>query len=335
MTFGYEWQQMKRSSDREQIYADTNTGRISANLRPNKRVQFRAAYQLSRQAGDNYSPFAPLNATERPDDAAADALLGQLPQLRKYDEAHFWRNEASLISRFMLLENLDATVSMGFSDSNYDSSPYGLKDWKDWNAGTDLAYHAFEWLSFTAGYEFQYTHANQNNRLRLMDPTGTFAIDTPLNDWSSSWHARMQNVHAGVDVTVIPKVVDVHFAYGIQLSRDRTDTYGVTGGPFLVGLNFPTDNNTLQFFTTRIDYHVTEMLTLRAAWRWERFDINDFRRNSAFLPFNASSNSGFCYDNCATFSGTGAIAPATNVFLGDQVQDYNVNIVGFSAVLNF
>jgi len=32
---------------------------------------------------------------------------------------------------------------------------------------------------------------------------------------------------------------------------------------------------------------------------------------------------------------TGAVSPSTMVFLGDQIGSYNVNIVGFSAVLQF
>ena len=32
---------------------------------------------------------------------------------------------------------------------------------------------------------------------------------------------------------------------------------------------------------------------------------------------------------------SGAVSPSTMVFLGNQIGNYNVNIVGFSAVLKF
>jgi hypothetical protein len=68
------------------------------------------------------------------------------------------------------------------------------------------------------------------------------------------------------------------------------------------------------------------MLTLRAAWRWERFDIQNFRQNNSFAAFNPFSN---------VNTMTGAVSPSTMVFLGNQIGNYNVNIVGFSAVLKF
>lgn len=324
MTLGYEWEQWKRSSNRERIYADTNTGRISANLRPNERIQLRATYELSARAGSDYRPYAPLAASVPAEDVATDKLTGQFALLRKFDQANRWRNEANLLAQIMLTESLDATIAGGFGNNSYDASKYGLQDWQDWNIGIDLGYKPFDWLGFKAGYDYQDVRADQKDRLRNV--AGGVAIDNPINDWWSRWHATMQNAYAGMDVTVVPRYVDVHFGYGLQLSRDRTSTNGVSGGPFRVDLNWPTDTNTLQYVTTRIDYHVTEMLTLRAAWRWERFDIHDFRRSSSFYPYNPNSN---------VTTATGAISPSTDVFLGDRPEDYNVNIVGFSAILSF
>jgi MtrB/PioB family decaheme-associated outer membrane protein len=324
MTLGYEWDYWKRSADRERTYQNTNTGTLSANFRPDPHVQIRASYALSGRNGTDYNPEAPLQATLPADQVEAAALTGQLPQLRKYDQANYWRNQANLLAQFMLTEQLDATLSWGFGNNSYDQSSYGLQNWQDWNVGGDLVYRPLDWLGLRAGYEYQAIQADQQNRLRNV--SGGVAIDNPLNDWSSHWHAEMQNASAGVDVTIVRDLLDAHLTYGYQYSRDRTETNGVTGGPFLVDLNYPTDSNTLQFFTTRIDYHVTKMLTLRAAWRWERFDLQNFRQNNSFAAFNPFSN---------VNTMTGAVSPSTMVFLGNQIGNYNVNIVGFSAVLKF
>jgi MtrB/PioB family decaheme-associated outer membrane protein len=324
MTLGYEWDYWKRSADRERTYQNTQTGTLSANFRPDPHVQIRATYALSARNGTDYNPIAPLQATLPADEVATAALTGQLAQLRKFDEANYWRSQASLLAQFMLTEELDATLSAGFGHNNYDQSSYGLENWQDWNAGIDLAYRPLDWLGLRAGYEYQQIQADQKDRLRNV--SGGVAIDDPINDWMSPWNAQMQNASAGFDITIVRDLLDVHFTYGYQYSRDRTRTNSIPGGPFLVALSYPTDSNTLQFLTTRIDYHVTKMLTLRAAWRWERFDLNNFRRNSSFAAFNAASN---------VNTMTGAISPSTMVFLGDQIGDYNVNIVGFSAVLKF
>jgi len=324
MTLGYEWDYWKRSADRERTYQNTHTGTLSANFRPDPHVQIRASYSLSARNGTDYNTNAPLQATLPADEVATAALTGQFPQLRKYDEANYWRNQASLLAQFMLTEQLDASLSWGFGNNSYDQSSYGLQNWQDWNAGIDLAYHPLDWLGLRAGYEYQQIQADQRNRLRNV--SGGFAIDNPINDWSSHWDAQMHNVSAGVDVTIVRDLIDAHVTYGYQYSRDQTLTDKVPGGPFLVSLNYPVDSNTLQFLTTRIDYHLTKMLTLRAAWRWERFDLSNFRRNSTFAAFNPNSN---------VNTMTGAISPSTMVFLGDQIGSYNVNIVGFSAVLQF
>jgi MtrB/PioB family decaheme-associated outer membrane protein len=324
MTLGYEWDYWKRSADRERTYQNTQTGTLSANFRPDPRVQIRASYALSARNGSDYNPNAPLQATLPPDEVEAAAQTGQLPQLRKYDEANYWRNQASLLAQFMVTEQLDATLSWGFGNNSFDQSSYGLQNWQDWNGGIDLAYRPLDWLGLHAGYEYQQIQADQRNRLRNV--SGGVAIDNPINDWPSHWHANMQNASGGIDVTIVRDLLDLHLTYGYQYSRDRTETSSVPGGPFLVDLNYPTDSNTLQFLTTRIDYHVTKMLTLRAAWRWERFDISNFRQNNSFAAFNPFSN---------VNTMTGAVSPSTMVFLGNQIGDYNVNIVGFSAVLKF
>lgn len=315
MTFGFDWDEWNRSFDREVERLNTYTGRMSLDFHPNTLMQFRATYALSGRRGSTYNP------DPRSDFEAST----QLPSLRMSDLADLWRNEVNFLGQFALLENLDSTVSFGFVSDDYEHSPYGLTARQQWNTGTDITYRPFKWLGLSAGYEYQDIYTNQKDRC-----TGVFVgcapgVGVPQDDWSSHWHTAAHNATAGIDITMIPDLLDLRVSYGFQRSNDRTTTNGVSGGPFHEPLNYPEDGDTLQYLTTRIDYHVTPHMTLRASWRWERFDIYDFRHTD-FYPFNPVSNNN---------TQTGAVSPSTNVYLGDRIGSYNVNIVGFSAIYKF
>jgi len=326
-TLGYAYEQWNRSDERERIYTRSQTGKAALDWKPVDRVQLRAHYAVSGRTGSDYRPYAPLDQRLEPTEVPDAIRVGQLADLRKYDEADLWRNEAGVLGQLLITEGLDATLTFDFQNDSYDASRYGLKSWQQWSLGGDLGYHPCERVGITAGYTFERNVAEQLQRLRNVQTVGgvSSAIDDPLNDWGSQWRMRAHDVHAGLDVVLLPKWLDARVGYGFQLSHDQTRTNGQNGGPFLVPLDYPTDDDKLQYVTAALDFHATESLTLRAAWRWEHFDITDFRHDGT-QPFMPLSN-----DN----SQTGAVSPTSNVFLGDSIEDYNVHIVGLSAIYRF
>jgi hypothetical protein len=69
---------------------------------------------------------------------------------------------------------------------------------------------------------------------------------------------------------------------------------------------------------------VNESLTLRGGYRFERFDLTDFRIDD-LDPFEEFSN----------VSGSGVVSPSRDVFLGQRIDDYEAHIFVLSMIYRF
>jgi MtrB/PioB family decaheme-associated outer membrane protein len=309
LSFGYAWERWDRSLQREVLHTDEHTARLSFDYRPTGWALLRAGYKYSGRDGSDYR--------------VGDT--GNLPGLRKFDQANRIRHGFNLMGQVSPLENLDFSVDATFNNDRYDQSSYGLQRAQDWTVGGDVAYRPLEWLAFRLGYQYEENYEKQRNRFRQPAPPPP---DDPTADWISPWHARMHNITAGLQMNLIQDLLDLDVDYAFQRSKDQSRAHGSTGsgiGSVTGATDWPADVNTLQELTTALAYHATKSITFKAYWRWERYDITDFRTDS-LLPFMPASN----------INGrTGAISPSTDVFLGNRWGDYNAHIFGLSAVYKF
>ena len=309
LNFGYAWERWDRSLQREVLHTNESTGRLSFDYRPAEWALLRAGYKYSGRDGSDYR--------------VGDT--GNVPGLRKFDQANRIRHGFNLMGQVMPLENLDLSVNANFNNDRYDQSSYGLKRAQDWSVGGDAAYRPLEWLAFRVGYQYENSYETQRNRYRNPTPPPP---DDPTADWISPWSAAMHNITAGLQLTLIPELLDLDVDYAFQRSKDQSRTHGSTGsgiGSVTGATDWPADVNTLHELATTLSYHATKALTLKASWRWERYDITDFRTD-ALLPFMVNSN---------VNSRTGVVNPSTDVFLGNRWGDYNAHIFGLSAAYKF
>ncbi len=309
LNFGYAWERWDRSLQREVLHTDEHTARLSFDYRPTGWALLRAGYEYSGRDGSDYR--------------VGDT--GNLAALRKFDQANRIRHGFLVMGQVTPLENLDFSVNANFNNDRYDQSAYGLNRAQDWSVGADTAYRPLEWLAFRLGYEYENSYETQRNRYRVPTPPPP---DDPTADWISPWNARMHNVTAGLQMTLIPNLLDLDVDYAFQRAKDQNRANGTTGsgiGSVSGATDWPVDVNTLHELTTALAYHATKSITLKAYWRWERYDITDFRTD-ALMPFMAGSS---------VNSRTGVISPSTDVFLGNQWGDYNAHIFGLSAVYKF
>jgi hypothetical protein len=260
---------------------------------------------------------------------------GQLPALRKFDEADRKRQKARLLAQIAAREDLSFGLSGGWERHDYDATRYGLKEFDGWSAGVDVDWRPLERLGVFAWYTFEELDRRQRSRWRpVAGSAPAIVVSDFVNDWKSRSSDQVQAAGLRVDVVLVPDRLDASVGFEIQDAKGITRSDDVPGflaaPPGALGagggaaFDYPTLADTLQALTTTLSYHVTERITLKGVYRYERWDVTDFRRDD-LDPFEPLSN----------VSGSSVVSPSLDVFLGDRVADYDAHLFALSVVYTF
>ncbi len=333
---GADWEQWSRSHDREVRRLDEYGGEVALDWRASPRLLFRAGYEFGIRRGTDYDTYAHLRETVLPTEFDADAVTGQFTELRKYDEADRERDEVALMARFTPHEDWMLSFSGSWKQYDYDQTLYGLTELEQLGLSGDVSWSPLPWLSISTWYAFEDIRREQTSRWR---PRGfsppIMVVDDPLNDWFSVSKDQVHAAGLRFDLVLVPDLLDATLGYTLQHARGKTRSYGVEGfAPFPPGsttaadggnaVNYPGLLDVLQSFEASLRYHVTDHLTVQGAYRFERFDLDDFRHDD-LDPFEPLSN----------ISGSGVVSPSRDVFLGNRVEDYDAHIFALSVIYHF
>lgn len=331
------WDRWSRSRDREVSKLDEYGGKLGVDLRPARWAIVRADYLLGFRNGSEYKPFDYLAATLDPGqlDDPDFASIGQLSQLRKFDEADRDRHEIKLLTQFTPRDDFDFGFSGGWGQHNYPDSDFGVRDSEYWNVGTEVGYQPVEWFSVSAWYSFEHVKLNQKSRWRPV--SGDVVTDDPVNNWDSDTIDIVHTLGASLDFVLIPEKLDLSFMYTFERGDGQTHADGaagcvpapVTGVCLPAGtaadggaaVDYPDIEDRLQIFATTLSYHVSENVTLEGMYAFEKLSLKDFRVDG-LNPYMPGSN----------VNGSGVVSPSLDVFLGDRIGDYSAHIFALSAV---
>jgi MtrB/PioB family decaheme-associated outer membrane protein len=334
------WDQWSRSRDREVSRLDEYGAKLATDLRPTSWALVRADYLFGDRNGTEYKPFDHIAATLDPGqlDDPDFANVGQLAQLRKFDEADRTRNEIKVLTQLMPRDDLDLSFSGGWALYDYPSSDFGVTKDQRWNVGTELGYQPVEWLSMSAWYTFEHMRLDQESRWRPV--SGGVVTDDPVNDWGSESTDLVHTLGVNLDFVIVPEKLDLSFGYTFERGDGQTHSNGaagcvpapVTGVCLPAGtaadggnaVNFPDIEDRLQVFSTILRYHVNENLTFEGMYAFEKLSLQDYRVDG-LNPFMPNSN----------LNGSGVVSPSLDVFLGDRLGDYSAHIFALSAIYRF
>jgi len=125
--------------------------------------------------------------------------LGQLHELRKYDEAARVRNRADVLLQIDLTDQLTFAASYGTTQDDYHESLYGLLSDINHNYRFDLTYSPRPEISLFADYGREKYRYLQRSRQRT--PTN----DSPNNDWESGIRDLVDTWGAGLNLFLFRK----------------------------------------------------------------------------------------------------------------------------------
>jgi MtrB/PioB family decaheme-associated outer membrane protein len=327
------WDQWSRSRDREVSRLDEYGAKLATDLRPARWALVRLDYLLGVREGTTYNPFDYIAASGDPNQIGDDEEFvntGQLSDLRKFDEADRQRNEVKLLTQFMPHETFDVSVSGGWSLYDYKHSSYGVDEEERWNAGLEFGYTPLEWLSMSAWYNFERVRLFQNSRWRPV--TGGVVTDDPINDWNSDSTDIIHTFGVSLDFVLVPDKLDLGFRYLFERGDGQTDSNSVPG--FVGGttdggnsVNFPDIEDRLQLFSTTLSYHLSESFTVEGTYAFEDLSLSDYRVDglNPYMPDSPVGGSGI------------PVVPSESrdIFLGDELGDYQAHIFGLSVIYKF
>jgi len=334
------WEQMSRSSDREVSTLNEFGGKLALDYRPTSWAVLRADYLLGFRDGSQYKPYDFYYATfVDPQDAADAVTTGQLAQLRKFDEANRNRHEIKALAQLIPRNDLDVSFSAGWTQYDYPDSSFGVRDDARWNIGSELTYAPIESLSISLWYDYEHSDLHQRSRWRPVG--GVTVVDDPANNWDSSSGDQIHALGANLDFAIVKDKLDFSLDYtyengngatrssaapgcvnaGVNPACLPTPGGGADGG---AAVDFPDIEDALQMLDATLSFHQSEHLTFEARYSWQKLHLQDYRIDG-LNPYMPDSN----------VNGSGVISPSTDVFLGEQIPDYNAHIIAFTAIYNF
>jgi hypothetical protein len=224
-------------------------------------------------------------------------------RLRKFDEANRDRQRADLLLQLTPLDTLTTSLTYSIREDDYTHSLFGLQKDDSWAAGIDVTWTPHERLSMSASYVREEHLAQQRSKYRA-----TGQLDNPTYDWVAKNFDAIDTFGAGVNATLIPRVLDLglnwNFSYALWRMKAFNPLDPTPAAASANAFNFPLIEDTLNRLEASLRYHFWKNWTAKLQYVFESFQKTDFRT-----------------DHLLPSEGT------TNIFLGNDLKNYDAHIL--------
>ena len=319
LTGGVGWEYWNRSDNRETPTSNEYFGKLALDVTPIDWFVGRLTWIPSVRKISDYNTDAYVQHSVIEEDPSSLAGQGQSLLLRKFDEANRNRQRIDLMLQFTPIETLTISPIGGYRYDDYPDSALGLQSAETWSLGIDIGWSPVPWLSFSAGYEYEFGKTHQQSRSR--EQTGTTIFDFPDFTWTSENVDRIQTVYAGIRATFIPKVLEWTLGLAYQTANGQVNTSNPvkpTSGTAAQDANatakpIPATDESLIRLGTALRYALGKGWTATVAYAFEKFTGTNFRTDglNPFVPGN------------------------TSIWLGSDARDYTAQYVTLSLGYQF
>lgn len=317
VSFLYEWERFDREH-RDVERSTENTVGVALDVAPRKWLLFRTSFRHSWREPEHYE----ANEEGFPTGEGPFAL-GQIHELRKFDEAARQRERAEVMLQINPLESLGFSASFGTTQDKYHKSLYGLTHDINFNYNLDLTYSPRPEISFFAEYTREKFWYGERSRQRNPPGATTPANDTANNDWEARMGDLVDTWGAGFFGSGFNDKLSYEAFYSLSAAKGsiRTKALGSASIPgFLVtsAQDYPDTNNRFHQVVSSVKFRVKENFVPKFEYRFEKYGQTDFQVNP-MLPYMVSVDS----------------SASTSLFLGATVPGYKVHVVAFSLEYRF
>jgi MtrB/PioB family decaheme-associated outer membrane protein len=322
---GWRWERWTRSGEREVRRLTSHGPELAVDVRK-PWGSARASWNYEERSGSRYDPFAHAAKTGGVAGRAAAMVVGELPELRKFDEADREQHRLRLSADLPLGPNLELGLSGALIDADYPETRFGVTGETDAQLGFQTALRLGERIQFGFWGDFEWTRFDQRSRFRPRSFIGGPPVDDPRNDWHTRERARFQTIGLDIELALVPDRLDFELSYVLYRGTEETRNRAAPGSalappPTTSGdggraIDFPELEERLHTLRSRLTFHINEHTSFSLAWWLERFRSEDFRHANPG-PLLPASN----------VNGDGSVTPSTDLFLGDDFGGYTAHVV--------
>ena len=235
----------------------------------------------------------------------------------KYPYADRKRHRVDGLFQFSPWETFTPSINGGYAADNFPNNNFGLTKGDYFYGGVDLDWSPVKWLTISGNYTYEQYNWDMSSRYLV----GGVFPGSPFNNWRSRSTDEFHNVGVNAVVDIIPKKFDVTLGYMVTFGYTTFENFnpdlnsgGVTNIPQATTFNWDKVLNVLQTFRIMGRYRLTEKLSVRGGFAYERYNERDFARDpmQPFMGFFASDRPGGALQTGADQS----------VFLGATVPNY-------------
>jgi MtrB/PioB family decaheme-associated outer membrane protein len=332
LSLGYEWKLTDRDYQEVEELTEHTVGLILTS-HPYPFLSTRLRYAHAWRDGDDYVGNRPLIARHTVDffeDQFASCDVGVWPAsecpfenhplLRKSYLANRERDDLKFSLTLLPLENLNASIHLGYVNEDYDDSELGITNTEHWSPGIDVSYTAFDRLTTYAFYTYEYFKIKQKGLAWVGFAQGGVPPIVQTTDpdrlWRNTDEDTTHTVGVGFDLDILPRRLGFGADYLYAKSRGETD---MRLGPVLTPGSPYADNIAKQHnVSVHADYRFTEHFSMRIGYlfaklRWSDWAIDDVTATTI-----------------TPSSGYGGV-----IGTGQRSEDYSNNVVSWSLVYTF
>jgi MtrB/PioB family decaheme-associated outer membrane protein len=212
------------------------------------------------------------------------------PGFYKFNYADRVRNRVDVLLQFSPWETFTPSLSFGYAGDNYSHSMWGLTDDENFSAGTSLSWTPIGWLTLSADYTYERHNSKQS-------VAGGGSAGSSVNDWQSTSNDVFHIISVGAIVDVIPKKLDINLGYGVTFGYTTIDSSNLVaagcpapGTATSCAYNYDKIQNVLQTARIVARYRLTEKLSVRGGFAYERYNERNFARDP-MTPFMGAFDS--------------------------------------------
>jgi len=309
-TVGMGWERWDRSDKhREAPITDEFMPKASLDYTPTDWMLLRATYAPSFREINDYNSFAHVAHVSLEEPGLGTGT--QHFRLRKFDEANRDRQRADLLLQLTPLDTLTTSLTYSIRKDDYTHSLFGLQKDDSWAAGIDVTWTPHERLSMSASYVREESLAQLRSKYRAATE-----LDNPTYDWVARNSDAIDTFGAGVNATLIPRVLDLglnwNFSYALWRMKAFNPLTPTPAAASATAVNFPAIEDTLNRLEAFLRYHFWKNWTAKLQYVFESFQKTDFRT-----------------DHLLPSEGT------TNIFLGNDLKNYDTHILALTLGYRF
>lgn len=316
LKFLYEWERFDREH-RDLERSNENTFGAALDLNPRDWVLFRTSYRHSDRDAEHYE----ANEESFPSGEGPFAL-GQLHELRKFDEAARKRDRAEALIQLYPADAFTFSASYGTTQDDYHESEFGLLKDINYTYSFESTYSPDPRVSLFSEYTRERFKYRQRSRQRTPPSATVAANDSPNNNWETNRSDVIDTWAAGLNGSASDRVTfDAFYSLSAAKNTILTRALGSRSIPgFLVttAQDFPDTSNRLHQVVSSIKVRVGALYP-KVEYRYERYDRVDFQLETVGQYFNIDPST------------------ARSIFLGvgTDIPKYNSHVVAVSLEYRF